>query len=218
MTETTNNPGDGQAPDTTNQGDSGQAPDSTPTTVSQADYDALSAKFDKAMNEIGKLRTEAGDRRVAAKTAEAEKLAALEAKGEYEEASKMKDAKIAELEALQAPAERWASFEAKQKEQVEEALKADDLPDYIRTAVGATADPLAQMSILQGYRAHGAADTPAPTKPPAGGGGGGGGSGDGPLDFTTMDDATKRQAIQDHPDKWRAHLEKMNGKRRRLSV
>ncbi len=215
MTEITNNPGEGQAPSTTTT-DGGQDPVST--TVSQADYDALSAKFDKAMGEITSLRQEAGDRRVAAKTADAERLKALEAKGEYEEAAKLKDAKIAELEALQAPAERWASFEAKQKEQVEEALKAEDLPDFIRAAVGASADPLAQMSILQGYRTHTAAAAPAPTKPPAGAGGGSGGVGDGTLDFAAMDDATKRKAIQEHPDKYRAHLENFNGKRRKLSV
>ena len=76
--------------------DAGQAP-----TVDQQAFAELQRANEKMAAELAKVRQEAADRRVAARDADAARLKALEDKGEYEEAAKLKDARIAELEALE---------------------------------------------------------------------------------------------------------------------
>lgn len=200
MTEETH--GTEQAPATTP--DEGQA-----LTVDPAEYAALLARTKKLEADLSKSNADAAAKRVAAREAEEEKLKAYEAKGEYEEAAKMKDARIAELEALVPKAERWDSFEAKQREKVAAALEADDLPDYLRTAVTASSDVVQQLAILDGYRATlAAAQPPQPPKPPAGPAGPGA-NGDGSKDWPALNaagGAKLQQAIHEDPAGWSAFL------------
>lgn len=200
MTEETQ--GAEQAPAATN--DAGQAP-----TVDPAEYAALLARAKKLEADLSKSNADAAAKRVAARDANEEKLKALEAKGEYEEAAKMKDARIAELEALLPKAERWDAFESQQQEKVAAALEADDLPDYLRTAVTATSDVVQQLAILQGYRdSIAAAQPPSPPKPPAGPAGSGTSVG-GSKDWAALNAAggqKLQQAIQEDPTGWSAFL------------
>lgn len=208
-TQMTTNTTDGEGMDstTTTTTDHGNVADGNTIAVDPAEFAKLQAAYEKSQAELEKTKSEAAQRRIAERDAKEQQLKAAEAAGEYEKASQMKDARIAELEAMAPMAERWSAFEAEQKKKVEAALQADDLPDFVRTAVMCAADPLAQLEILNGFRATVA--EPPPTKTPAGGGGGGQTTGSGPIDWASLNrvgGAELQQAIRKDPVGWNDFL------------
>ena len=209
-TQMTTNTTDGEGMDstTTTTTDHGNVDNGNAIAVDPAEFAKLQAAYEKTQAELEKTKSEAAQRRIAERDAKEQQLKAAEAAGEYEKASQMKDARIAELEAMAPMAERWSAFEAEQKKKVEVAMQGDDLPDFVRTAVNAAAaDPLAQLEILNGFRASAA--QPPPTKTPSGGGGGGQTADNGPVDWASLNrvgGAELQQAIKKDPMGWNNFL------------
>jgi hypothetical protein len=136
-----------------------------------SDVAARLARLDEIEGELKRVKDEAAQKRIAAKTERerAEKLA--EEQGQFKALADSYKARIAELEPqlgpLEEQAKRWRAHEERERQRVK-AMR-ESLPAHWQAALDAAGSLEAQQAILQAVDAESASGKRTPAKAPPGG-------------------------------------------------
>jgi hypothetical protein len=164
-----------------------------------SDVAARLARLDEIEGELKRVKDEAAQKRIAAKTERerAEKLA--EEQGQFKALADSYKARIAELEPqlgpLQEQAQRWRAHEERERARVK--TTRESLPPHWQAALDAAGSLEAQQAILQAVDAESAGSKRTPAKAPPGGN-----PAAGSVDFASLDPAALKAAKLADPEGW----------------
>lgn len=169
-----------------------------------SDVTARLARLEEIEGELKRVKDEAAQKRIAAKTERerAEKLA--EEQGQFRALADSYKARIAELEPqlgpLEEQAKRWRAHEERERARVKAARES--LSPHWQAALDAAGSLEAQQAILQAVDAESAGSRRTPAKAPTGGN-----PAAGSVDFTMVanDPAALRAAKLADPQGWERH-------------